>query len=618
MGEDGSGWKRAPTSVKSLFAPVGKPTKTPPMFSSGTVLLHDNLSPHGQSRLFSEPKEVLCAYDAQTAREALKRIVEAGNQGLWAAGYFAYELGFLFEERLAKRLPQRSRTPLLWFGLYEAPKPFAGLPDAPDGSAENLTPVTSFADYASAFEAVKNYIAAGDTYQVNLTLKASFQLSGSPLGLYRRLAQSQKTAYGAYINAGDHFVLSRSPELFVSGTGDRLTARPMKGTMPRAPLAEEDAADRAALASDEKNRAENLMIVDLLRNDLGRIAEIGSVEVTDLFTVETYSTLHTMTSGISAKRRPDVTMLEILQNLFPCGSITGAPKLRAMEIIREVEAVPRGLYTGSIGYIAPNGDFAFNVAIRTAVIDSHGNGTIGIGGGIVADSEAKSEYDEALLKLRFLSDPAPPVTLIETLKWSPEEGFVLLGRHLARLLASSAYFGLPVDAAEATTRLIAESQAWTAPMRVRLTLSEAGIEITAVPLPPNPEKFRFIIARETLDSTSVWLAHKTTNRAFYDSPRIKGHDEYGVDEVVFCNERGELTEGSITNLFIERGGKLLTPALSSGLLPGTLRADLIETGKAEEAILTLADLHSADAIFLGNSVRGLIRAELFEPKDAVS
>lgn len=588
------------------------------MFMPGTVLLHDNLNPNGQSHLFTDPKEVLVAHDAESACAALARIAQAGKEGLWAAGYFAYELGFLFEERLAKYLPARSETPLLWFGLYDAPKPFDGLPEAPDGTAENLAPTTSFADYASAFGTVKNYIAAGDTYQVNLTFKAGFKLSGSPLGLYRRLAQSQKTAYGAYIHAGDHFVLSRSPELFVSGTGDALSARPMKGTLPRAPLASQDAADRAALASDEKNRAENLMIVDLLRNDLGRIAEIGSVKVTDLFTVETYSTLHTMTSGITAKRRPDVTMLEILENLFPCGSITGAPKLRAMEIIREVEPEPRGLYTGSIGYIAPNGDFAFNVAIRTAIIDSAGNGTIGIGGGIVADSEAKSEYEEALLKLRFLSDPAPPVTLIETLKWSPAEGFVLLSRHLARLLASATYFGLPADAAEATTRLIAESANWTAPMRVRLTLSESGIEITAVPLPPNPEKFRFVIAAETLASTSVWLAHKTTNRAFYDQPRIAAHDALGVDEVLFLNERGELTEGSITNLFIERNGKLLTPALSSGLLPGTLRAELIETGRAEETILTLADLHDADAIFLGNSVRGLIRAELLEPKDAAS
>lgn len=584
------------------------------MFTPGTVLLHDNLNPHGQSHLFADPIEVLVAYDAVTALGALARLDRARSEGLWAAGYLSYELGFLFEERLAKLLPSRSDMPLLWFGLYGGPQDFVGLPDTEDGSVENLAPQTSFTDYAAAFDRVKNYIAAGDTYQVNLTFKAGFTLKGSPLGLYRRLAQSQKTAYGAFINAGDHFVLSRSPELFVSGTGDTLFARPMKGTMPRAPLASQDAADRTALAADEKNRAENLMIVDLLRNDLARIAEVGSVKVTDLFTVETYSTLHTMTSGITATRRPDVGMPEVIKNLFPCGSITGAPKLRAMEIIREVESGPRGLYTGSIGYIAPNGDFAFNVAIRTAIIDAAGNGTIGLGGGIVADSEAQSEYSEALLKLRFLSDPTPPVTLIETLKWSPEEGFVLLGRHIARLLSSAAYFGLPADGAEATMRLLAESQAWTAPMRVRLTLSESGINITAVPLPPNPEKFRFLLASESLQSSSVWLAHKTTNRAFYDQPRITAQEKYGVDEIVFCNERGEMTEGSITNLFIQRGEKRLTPALSSGLLPGTLRAELIETGRAEEAILTLADLQSADAVFLGNSVRGLIRAELFEPE----
>ncbi|SFV37748.1 para-aminobenzoate synthetase / 4-amino-4-deoxychorismate lyase [Devosia crocina] len=585
------------------------------MFTPGTVLLHDNLSPDGKSLLFCDPREILIAHTPEEARAALGRIEAAGRTGLWAAGYFAYELGFVFEERLTARLGAPSATPLLWFGIYDRTRSLdpALLEDAPQGAAIGLEPETGFSDYAAAFRRVKSYIAAGDTYQVNLTLRARFTLEGDPLGLYVRLAQAQKTAYGAFIHAGDHHVLSRSPELFVSSVDDTLFARPMKGTMPRAPLASEDAAGRAALAGDEKNRAENLMIVDLLRNDLGRISEIGSVRVTDLFTVETYPTLHTMTSGITAKRRAGIGLPETIENLFPCGSITGAPKLRAMEIIDEVEPGPRGLYTGSIGYIAPGGDFTFNVAIRTAVIDAAGRGTIGIGGGIVADSVAEAEYEEALLKMRFLADPAPPVTLIETLKWSPGEGFVLLGRHIARLLASAAYFGLPCDGAAATTRLLQESAAWTGPMRVRLTLSEKGIDIAAVPLPPNREKFRFLIAEERLQSNSVWLAHKTTNRAFYDEPRIAAHEAYGVDEVVFLNERSELTEGSITNLFIERDGTLLTPPLSSGLLPGTLRAELVETGQARETILTLADLATAEAIFLGNSVRGLLRAELFQP-----
>jgi len=585
------------------------------MVTPGTVLLHDNLSPAGRSLLFAGPKEVLVAHDAPGARAALRRLAEAGRQGLWAAGYLAYELGLLFEERLQPLLPDRSPTPLLWLGLYEAPQrpePAAVealLLAAADGRAEAVVPALDPAAYGRAFDRVAELIAAGDAYQVNLTMKARFRLAGHPLGLYRRLVHSQPVAYGAFIHAGGHFVLSRSPELFVSGEGGMLRARPMKGTLARGRSRAEDAAGRAALAADEKNRAENLMIVDLLRNDLGRIAETGSVRVTDLFTVETYRSLHAMTSGIEARRRPGIGILEVLENLFPCGSVTGAPKLRAMQIIHAVEQGPRGLYTGAIGYVAPDGDFAFNVAIRTAVIDAEGQGEIGIGGGIVADSRAADEYREALLKLRFLSDPAPPVTLIETFRWSAEEGYVLLDRHLDRLLDSAAYFGLPAGRDDIAQRLAAAAADWRGPMRVRLTLSAEGVAVTAVPLPPTPEKFRFAIAAERLDSASLWLAHKTTNRAFYDQPRQRAHDERGLDELVFLNERDELTEGSFTNLFVRIGERLVTPPLASGLLPGTLRAELLATGKAEERVLTLADLAAAEAILLGNSVRGLVRAE---------
>ena len=588
------------------------------MMTPGTLLLHDNLTANGQNLLFSAPREVLVAHTTAEARAALTRIAEAGRDGLWAAGYLAYELGFVFEERLEALLPARSQTPLLWFGLYDTPQRLGPdqvqqlLAEAPDGRAMAVTPVPGLADYEKPFHRVKALIAAGDSYQVNLTFKARFALEGHPLGLYRRLAQSQQTAYGAYLDAGDHQVLSRSPELFVSSTGGQLSARPMKGTLRRGRTISEDAAGRAALAGDEKNRAENLMIVDLLRNDLGRIALTGTVQVTDLFTVETYRSLHSMTSGIQARKRPDVDIIEVLENLFPCGSITGAPKLRAMEIIHDLEAGPRGLYTGSIGYLAPNGDFAFNVAIRTAVIDSDGRGEIGIGGGIVADSVARDEYEEALLKLTFLSDPAPPVTLIETFKWTPEDGYVLLDRHLDRLMASAAYFNLQALRDGVLSYLTARALDWTASMRVRLTLSADGLDLSAVPLPPTPTKFRFAIAEEALDSTSVWLAHKTTNRAFYDQPRQRAHDAFGLDELVFTNEHGALTEGSFTTLFVERDGLLLTPPLGAGLLPGTLRAELLATGKAEERALGLADLCNADAIWLGNSVRGLVRAEWVE------
>jgi para-aminobenzoate synthetase/4-amino-4-deoxychorismate lyase len=587
------------------------------MFAPGTVLLHDTLNPHGENLLFAAPRDILVAHDAGEARAALAQLEAARDRGMWAAGFLAYELGFAFEERLHRLLATSSQTPLLWLGLYDAPQRLtadqterylADTVGAPSGKALDIVPSVDPERYRTAFDRVQSLIAAGDTYQVNLTFKARFRLEGDPVALYRDLVRQQPVAYGALINTGAQWILSRSPELFVASRGDVLSARPMKGTLKRGRTVAEDEAGRTALAADDKNRAENLMIVDLLRNDLGRIAEIGSVKVTDLFTVETYRTLHTMTSGITARRRPGVTTTDLLANLFPCGSITGAPKLRAMEIIAEVEAGPRGVYTGSIGYFAPDGDVMLNVAIRTAVIDNHGHGEIGIGGGIVADSTAEDEYREALLKMAFFANPTPKVTLIETMLWDRQGGFALLDRHLDRLAASANYFGLTFDR-PATVALL-HAQAFEADrMRVRLTLDDAGPAVTAVPLPPNPAVFRFAIAPERLDSDSIWLAHKTTNRAFYDEPRVRAHDAHGVDEVVFRNERGELTEGSISNLFVERDGMLLTPPLSSGLLPGTLRAELIASGKAVEQVLTLDDLEAAGAIWLGNSVRGLMRAE---------
>jgi para-aminobenzoate synthetase/4-amino-4-deoxychorismate lyase len=587
------------------------------MFAPGTVLLHDTLDPAGANLLFSAPRETLVAHDAAGVHTALARLEAANAAGLHAAGFLAYELGFVFEERLAPLLPPPGATPLLWLGLYDAPQRLTAdqadaflmeAAGASTGTAVDVTPRIDEAGYGKAFDAVKALIAAGDTYQVNLTFKAGFRLEGDPVALYRDLVRKQPVAYGALLNTGSQWILSRSPELFVSSRSGTLAARPMKGTLPRGRTSAEDAARRLALAADAKNRAENLMIVDLLRNDLGRIAEIGTVKVTDLFTVETYSTLHTMTSGIMAQRRPGITTTQLLAHLFPCGSITGAPKLRAMEIIHDVETGPRGVYTGSIGHFAPDGDLTLSVAIRTATIDNEGRGEIGIGGGIVADSVAADEYREALLKMAFLAAPAPPVTLIETLRWDRATGYDLLARHLERMAASASYFGLPFP--RDVILALLEGQDFPAlAMRVRLTLDASGPAVTAVPLPHNPPVFRFAIAPESLDSTSLWLLHKTTNRAFYDEPRQRAQASMGVDEVVFCNERGELTEGSITSLFIERDGLLLTPPLSSGLLPGTLRAELLATGKATEQVLTLADLATADAIWLGNSVRGLLRAE---------
>ncbi|WP_404404809.1 aminodeoxychorismate synthase component I [Pelagibacterium halotolerans] len=588
----------------------------------GTVLLNDNLSPGAANLLFEEPREIVAAYTREEAVAALDRLEALQADGRWAAGYFAYELGFVFEERLAQRLPGRSDTPLIWLGIFDAPRKldtqsveaWLAAHAGNEARTEAIVPRVSEAAYRDAFERSKELIAAGDIYQVNLTFKADFALEGDPVALYRDLCRKQASTYGALIHAGDHWVLSRSPELFVSLTGDRLAARPMKGTARRGLSLAEDDAGRAALATDIKNRAENLMIVDLLRNDLARISEIGSVHVTDLFTVETYRHLHTMTSGIEARLKPGLSRRDIIAGLFPCGSITGAPKIRAMEVIDEVEAGARGLYTGSIGWFAPDGDFCLNVAIRTLVVGMDGAGEIGIGGGIVADSRCENEYAEALLKMQFLSDKAEPVCLIETMLWTREEGFFLLDRHIARMAASARYFAIAFDEATIRKRVEEWAQAATGDRyRVRLTLHEAdGLDLTVSELPA-PTKdapaFRFAIASERLDSQNLWQAHKTTSRAFYDIPRQTAQAALGVDEVVFLNERDEVSEGSITSVFIERGGMLLTPPLSAGILPGTLRADLLETGRAREAALTLKDLEGADAIYLGNSVRGLMRAE---------
>jgi para-aminobenzoate synthetase/4-amino-4-deoxychorismate lyase len=596
------------------------------MIEPGTVLLHDTRGPQGRSLLFARPRKVLVAHDAAEARTALVRLEAAAREGLWAAGYLAYELGYLFEERLLHLLPAHQKTPLLWLGLYDAPRELD--PAGADawlsahageaGRAVDIVPALDEATYARAFDRVEALIAAGDTYQVNLTFKARFRLEGDPVALYRALAASQPAAHGALIRAGDHWVLSRSPELFVARQGNRLSARPMKGTIARGRTLEEDVARRETLAADPKNRAENLMIVDLIRNDLGRIGQIGSVRVTDLFTLETYRTLHTLTSGVEATARPGLSLTDVLAALFPCGSITGAPKLRAMEIIHEVEVEPRGLYTGAIGWFAPGGDFALNVAIRTAVVDDEGNGEIGIGGGIVADSVMADEYREALLKMRFLADPAGPVCLIETMLWTREAGFYLLDRHLDRLEASAAYFGIAASRDTVTTLLTDwAASAIEERYRVRLTLHESeGLAITATPLPePAADtEFRFLIAPQRLDSKSPWLAHKTTNRIVLDAARQQAHARHGVDEVVFLNENNELTEGSITSLFVARDGVLLTPPLSAGLLPGTLRAELLAEGRAREARLTLADLETAEAIYLGNSVRGLMRARWVRPE----
>ena len=594
------------------------------MTGSPYALLDDSLTPGGRSLLYANPEYVVAAFAPEDVEPALDEVERGLARGLHAAGFFAYELGYCLEPKLRTLFPANRRVPLFWLGLFQAPEPLDdsgtrawldshGGTERATISGLNLSWTRE--EYDRAFAKVKEYIAAGDVYQINLTLKYGFSFGGDPVALYAALRRKQRVAHGALIQTGDLDVLSLSPELFFRREGKHISARPMKGTAPRGRTPREDSRLKTWLAVDEKQRAENLMIVDLLRNDLGRVAKIGSVEVTDLFTVETYRSVHQMTSGISAELRSDMGLKDMLRALFPCGSVTGAPKVRAMEIIQELEGEPRGVYTGATGHIAPSGDAEFNVAIRTVVLDG-AQGEMGIGGGIVADSKVDSEFDECLLKAHFLTKLDAPFELIETLRFEQGSGFHLLERHLARLQSSAAHFGYPCSRDAVLAALNDEAARIEAPVAlVRLLLAEDGamtVTSTAITLPTKDTVWRFVISDQRLDEKDPFFYHKTTRRALYEREMERQKALTGCDEVVFLNSKGELTEGTRTTLFIERDGRLFTPALACGLLPGTLREELLDLPRAaaSEAVLSPQELLAADRIYLGNSVRGLVRAEL--------
>ena len=599
------------------------------MTATPFILLDDSLTAmapgaSGRTLLFEDPERVIAVYRPEDVEAGLDIVTDGLSRGLHAAGFFAYELGYCLEPKLQSLLPRDRRQPLFWIGLFREPARFTDAETRAWLDANGALERSTISDlqlswtrdeYTDAFAKVQDYIAAGDVYQINLTLKYRFAFSGDPVALYSALRRKQRVEYGALIGAGDFQVLSLSPELFFRREGKHLTSRPMKGTAPRGRTPREDARLKTWLTVDEKQRAENLMIVDLLRNDLGRIAKIGSVEVTDLFTVETYRTVHQMTSGITAELRADMGLKDMLKALFPCGSVTGAPKVRAMEIIRELEAHPRGVYTGAIGHIAPNGDSQFNVAIRTLFIDADGAGEMGIGSGVVSDSKADAEFEECLLKAHFLTKADAPFELIETIRWERGLGFHLLERHLVRLQSSAAHFGYPYDRGKVLGALSAEVERLDSDVHmVRLLLAEDGtitVTSTGIELPSRETVWRFAISDQRVDEKDALFFHKTTRRQFYDREMERQKAATGCDEVVFLNKKGELTEGTRTNLFLELDGRLFTPALTCGLLPGTLREELIDLPRAaaSEAVLTLADLARADRIYLGNSVRGLIRAE---------
>ena len=621
---------RTPANTKAKSPVTGSPA-TPqeapstarPADLHETFVLLDNSSGLGApSLLFTDPHAIVVAYSPDDVPGAMEQLQAGLRQGLHAAGFFSYELGYVMEPKLAGLMPQHRDVPLIWFGLYDAPRAMAEaevdhwLATHTRSGSYQFTDVTRAWDrdaYLKRFADVQEKIRAGDIYQLNLTFKARFKLTGSPLTFYRDMRHRQRVAYGGIVDTGLLTVLSASPELFIEQDGREITTRPMKGTSSRAGTPEADAEARHVLATDIKQRAENLMIVDLMRNDLGRMADTGSVRVTDLFTVETFRTLHQMTSGVKATLRAGVGLAELWRAIFPPGSVIGAPKIRAMELIAEYETEPRGVYCGAIGHFTPQGQALFNVAIRSPVIFRDGRGEMGIGSGVVYDSAGEKEYAECLLKMKFLTDPPRSFELIETLLHEGGKGYWLLDRHLQRMASSANYFRFAFDEKKVRKALTDAVEGRTIErLRVRALLNESGeISVTPVAIPAQTADavMRYVVSPTKLDSRDAFLFHKTTRREVYDTEWAHYSQTLGSDEVLYVNERDELAEGSRTNIFIERNGVLLTPKLASGLLPGVLRAELLETGRAKEAVLTRADLETGEPVFVGNSVRGLVKAE---------
>jgi para-aminobenzoate synthetase / 4-amino-4-deoxychorismate lyase len=621
---------------------------------------------------FSQPERVIVAHDVSEVVAAIRAVEEGTRQGFYAAGFIAYEAAPAFDDALVTQPQTQRRTrvdeaeqPLVWFGLFRGPQPPPPPPPtAPASSDANpATPASATAswrwepditrdDYRAGIDAVKEAIARGDTYQVNYTFRLRANIDdvddrpgdghgasgGSVRAIdldarYLQLAQSQRAPYSAYLALGRWRVLSLSPELFFKIRGGRITTKPMKGTASRGRWREEDGERAAWLAASEKNRAENVMIVDLARNDVGRIAEVGSVRAVSLFEVERYPSVFQLVSTVEGTLRDRTTLTDVFGALFPAGSITGAPKSSSMRLIASIEQAPRGVYCGAIGFVAPTGDAIFNVAIRTAAIDTHTSRTeFGVGGGVTWDSTTDAEYAEALSKAACLS-PLPAFDLLETMKL--EDGVIVRrDRHIQRMRESAEYFDRPFEAARIDAALDdavldalrasseGQSSARGGARRIRLLLSPSGVpsvQSTPLPLPPTPAPasasmppLPVVLAKTPVSSQDVFLFHKTTNRAAYEAhtraiDRVAHPDAF---DVLLWNEAREVTEFTIGNVIAEIDGERYTPPRTCGLLGGTLRAELLEQGAIRERIITLDDLASATRLWLINSVRGAVDVRL--------
>ncbi len=633
--------------MKTKAVAAGTPVRVFSPFSAeiGAVLLETQIpGPRDRhSYILRSPERILASSRPDDVPYLLDEAERWHAKGFAVAGFLSYEAGFALDEAFVRRDRDRPcddapapAFPLAWLGVYGGflrydhlrgrwaacgPCP-PDLPAAGDGTADSPCcpcPAPSFSlsarDHAEKVEAIRRAIGKGDVYQANLTGAFSFPFDGDPFGLYARLREAQPVRYGAYLRTEDGCIVSRSPELFFRVRNGTIETRPMKGTAPRGLTLSEDRRAAARLRSDPKNRAENVMIVDLLRNDLGRVCRPGSVRVPRLFAVERYRTVLQMVSSVTGMLRPCTSLLSLIRALFPCGSVTGTPKIASMRLLADLETGPRGVYTGAIGILLPGGDMTFSVAIRTVAI-RNGRAEAGSGGAIVWDSKPEEEFREALLKGRYLVDPPLEFQLIESMLWSPATGFRFLPDHLRRLVSSARYFGFRIRRERVLSALDAaiRNRPGTAPLKIRLLLARDGsASAEAAPVPPGADRegpARVKISAVTVSSRDAFVRHKTTHRRWRDDALQEARAE-GFDEVLFFNERGELTEGAISNVFLDIGGRLFTPPPSCGLLDGVFRRHILSdrARRAAERILRPEDIADAEGIVLTNSVRGARRAE---------
>jgi para-aminobenzoate synthetase/4-amino-4-deoxychorismate lyase len=569
-----------------------------------------------QRLCFTNPVEVIVAKSLSEVRPALRDVEQAAKNSFYSVGYVSYEAAPAFDSALVAQ--DGAQMPLVWFAIFQEPTDAAMLERSgsthhpSDDCDQNWEPSVSRDSYRRNISLIRDGIARGDTYQVNYTMRLRGEREGDPFAFYERLRQAQRSRYCAYLDIGSHQILSASPELFFRRIGNRIVMRPMKGTAPRGQWTEEDDCLEAQLTASEKDRAENVMIVDLVRSDLGRIAETGSVRVASLFDIERYPTVFQMTSTIEATLRNETTLDEIFAAVFPSGSVTGAPKASAMKLITELEDSPREIYCGAIGLVKPGGDCLFNVAIRTMIIDTEtGTAEYSVGGGITWESTADGEYQETLTKAKVLTHEPAAFQLLETMKL--EDGkYFLMERHLDRLANSARFFDVPLKMASVIQALTAHAKEYCCEARrVRLLVSFDGeIEIQS-------EKYEEVrdgplhvkLATKPISRRNRMLYHKTTDRNSYEERLVDPIDAF---DTLLWNESNELTEFTRGNLVVEMDGKLWTPPVDCGLLPGTLRAALLDSGEISERVIRKDQLAGAIRVWFLNRMRGWVAVDLSE------